>query len=315
MTAASASFTILRDADPVPAALQGAVVAIGNFDGVHRGHQAVMGEALAMGAAKGKPTLALTFEPHPASLFQPGRPFFRLTPEAMKLAEIARLGLNGAVVMGFTPELASEAPDAFVRRVLVGRLGVSAVAVGYDFHFGHKRQGTPDFLKAEGARLGFAVTIVPHLADAEGTVSSSTIRAALAQGDVARAARLMGRPFTVEAVVRHGDKRGRTLGFPTANLALDPAVQLAYGIYAVRVLVGGKLVDGVASHGRRPTFDNGAPLLECFLFDFAGDLYGQTLQVQLVGWIRPELKFDNVEALVTQMNADCQSARALLAAG
>jgi riboflavin kinase / FMN adenylyltransferase len=309
------AFPVLRDGDAVSPALSGAVVAIGNFDGVHRGHQRVIATALAMARERDRPALALTFEPHPASFFAPHVPFFRLTPEPLKVRALQAAGLSGAVVMAFDARLAAEPPDLFIDLVLRDRLAVSGVAVGYDFHFGKARAGTPSFLKASGDRHGFAVEIVPRFTDGGTTISSSAIRAALEAGDAALAATLLGRPYAFIASVRHGDKRGRDLGFPTANLALEPGNRLRQGIYAVRVVLpDGRCVGGAASYGRRPTFDNGAPLFEVYLFDFAGDLYGATLMVEVIGWVRPELKFDGVDALVAQMREDCDTARRLISA-
>ena len=307
-------FRIARDLAAAAAAFRGAVVAIGNFDGVHRGHRSVLAAAQARARQIGRPALALTFEPHTRAYFRPGEPFFRLTDARAKLRLLAGTGLDGAVVLPFDAALAGLTAEDFVRQVLVERLSVAGAAVGFDFHFGQARKGSPDFLAAEGRKLGFPVDVVAPLADDGRPVSSSAIRAALGAGQVAEAAALLGYPWFVTAAVIHGDKRGRDLGFPTANLRLDPACGLAHGIYAVRVGLGERRYEGVASFGRRPTFDNGAPLLEVFLFDFKGDLYGATLDVALIGFIRPELRFDSVDALVARMRQDSVEARALLAA-
>jgi riboflavin kinase/FMN adenylyltransferase len=192
---------------------------------------------------------------------------------------------------------------------LVGRFGIGGAAIGFDFHFGHNRQGSPAYLTEQGARLGFAVDIVPPLEDEGRPVSSGAVRAALSQGKVVEAAELLGAPWFVSGEVIHGDKRGRDLGFPTANLRLDPACGLKYGIYAVRVAVGGKRHDGVASFGVRPMFDAGAPLLEVFLFDFDRDLYGQSIDVAFIGWVRHEQKLESVDVLKRQMSADSAQAR------
>ena len=310
-------FLVLEDPDgPVPE-LQGCVAAIGNFDGVHRGHQALFDRARALAAQSGKPCIALTFEPHPADFFA-GRPvIFRLTPKPAKVLALERAGLDGVVILTFNAALAGVSAEDFVTDILMRRLGVSAVVAGYDFHFGRKRSGTPDFLREAGQRNGFGVEIVPRvLADARGsleTVSSTATRAALERGDVATARALLGHDYFVLGEVLSGQKIGRTLGFPTANMRLDPSCRLRLGIYSVRVRVDGKVYNGVASFGRRPTFDNGAPLLESFLFDFSGDLYGKVLEVDLVSWLRDERKFDSVEALVAQMNHDAAAAREDLA--
>jgi riboflavin kinase/FMN adenylyltransferase len=302
-------FVVARDDSPEIAALRTAVLAIGNFDGVHRGHRSVIELAMRRAKAAGKPSAVLTLEPHPRSYFRPHEKLFRLSDERQKLRLLAATGLDGALVLSFNAGLAGLPAEEFVRRILVERLAVSGVAIGFDFHFGQGRGGSPAFLKEAGARHGFPVDIVPPLEDEGRPVSSGTVRAALETGRVVEAAELLGYPWFVSGEVVHGEKRGRDLGFPTANLRLDPACGLKHGIYAVRVGIGDARYDGVASFGRRPTFDNGAPLLEVFLFDFSGDLYGKTLDVALIGWIRPEEKFDSIEALVAQMNVDAGRAR------
>jgi riboflavin kinase/FMN adenylyltransferase len=308
---ASQSFTIVRDNDDA-GALRRAVIAIGNFDGVHRGHRAVIGKAIARARALSVPAAALTLEPHPRSYFRPNDPLFRLTDERQKLRLLAGSGLDGAIVLTFNTALASLPARDFIDRVLVGRFAVSGVVTGFDFHFGKDRGGSPAFLAAEGQARGFPVDIVPALEDEGRPVSSGTIRAALSAGRVVEAAELLGYPWFASGEVIHGEKRGRDLGFPTANLRLDPACALKHGIYAVRVILGGKPLDGVASFGRRPTFDNGAPLLEVFLFDFAGDLYGQSIDVAFIAWLRPEQRFESADTLVAQMNRDSEQARAAL---
>jgi len=259
----------------------------------------------------------LTLEPHPRSYFRPDEKLFRLTDERQKLRLLASTGLDGAVVLTFNAALAGLPAEQFVSEILVGRLGVSGVAIGFDFHFGQGRGGSPAFLAEAGQRYGFPVDVAPKLEDEGRPVSSGTIRAALEAGRVVEAAELLGYPWFVSGEVIHGEKRGRGLGFPTANLRLDPACGLKHGIYAVRVGIGDArqrtLYDGVASFGRRPTFDNGAPLLEVFLFGFSGDLYGQVMDVALIGWIRPEEKFASIEALMAQMNLDAERARDALA--
>jgi riboflavin kinase/FMN adenylyltransferase len=306
-------FVVVRDDGPEAERLRGAVVAIGNFDGVHRGHRSVIDFAMKRAAAAGKPSAVLTLEPHPRSYFRPDETLFRLTDERQKLRLLASTGLDGAVVLTFNAALAGLPAERFVAEILVGRLGVSGVAIGFDFHFGQGRGGSPAFLKEAGARYGFPVDIAPKLEDEGRPVSSGTIRAALEAGRVVEAAELLGYPWFASGEVIHGEKRGREMGFPTANLKLDPACGLKHGIYAVRVGIGDARYDGVASFGRRPTFDNGAPLLEVFLFDFSGDLYGKSLDVALIGWIRPEEKFVSVEALMAQMSLDSERARDALA--
>lgn len=298
----------------LPERLRGGVVAIGNFDGVHRGHQAVLSLARDIAHAQGQPTSALTFEPHPRSLFRPDQPIFRLTPPHLKGRVIAALGIDGLVVAPFDRVFAALTAEEFVDEVLVGRLGVRHVLIGYDFHFGKARAGSPAFLVEAGARRGFGVSIAEPMKDESGgPISSTRVRDALSTGDVAAANTLLGWRWQIEAEVRHGDKRGRELGYPTANLRLPDDCALALGIYTVRVRLDGRLYDGVASFGRRPTFDNGAPLLEVHLFDFKGDLYGRLLSVSLFEYQRPELKFDSLDALVAQMDRDSARARATLA--
>jgi len=307
-------FTIIRDTTPVAAIPRGAVVAMGNFDGVHLGHRAVIAAALQMGRNHGRPALALTFEPHPRRFFSPNTPQFRLTDEAAKLRLLAGTGLEGAVVMTFDKARAGTTAQDFIHHDLIERLGISGIAVGYDFHFGKGRVGSPSLLVNEAPRLGIEVDVQPHVDFEERPVSSSAIRMALAEGQIEDATRMLGGPWFVSGLVIHGEKRGRDLGYPTANIRLDKNCGLKHGIYAVRVGRGAERLDGVASFGRRPTFDNGAPLLEIFLFDFKGDLYGATLDVAFIGFIREELKFDGADALVRQMNDDSARARERLAA-
>ncbi|TIO48671.1 MAG: bifunctional riboflavin kinase/FAD synthetase [Mesorhizobium sp.] len=300
---------------PLPAHLRGGVVAIGNFDGVHRGHLAVLERALAEARRRGVPALVLTFEPHPRKVFRPDVPLFVLTPPPMKARLLAELGFAALVEQPFTRDFASLSADAFVTDVLETRLGISHAVTGFDFHFGKDRQGGPAFLMAAGERHGFGVTLVDAFRD-EGAevVSSSRIRALLCEGKVEEAAGLLGYRFTVESEVIGGQQLGRTLGFPTANMRFSPEAALKEGIYAVRFRrADGTLHDGVASFGRRPTVDdNGGPLLETFVFDFSGDLYGETCRVSFFGFLRPELKFDGLDALVVQMRRDEAEARALL---
>ena len=307
-------FTIIRDTTPTAAIPRGTVVAMGNFDGVHLGHRAVIAAALQMARVHGRPALAVTFEPHPRSFFSPNTPQFRLTDEAAKLRLLAGTGLAGAVVMTFDKARAGTTAQDFIHHDLIGRLGIRGIAVGYDFHFGKGRVGSPSLLVGEAPRLGIEVDVQPHVDVAERPVSSSAIRMALAEGQIEDATLMLGGPWFVTGKVIHGDKRGRDLGYPTANIRLDKTCGLKHGIYAVRVGRGDQRHDGVASFGRRPTFDNGAPLLEVFLFDFNGDLYGRTLDIAFIGFIREEAKFDSVEALVAGMNEDSARARARLAA-
>jgi riboflavin kinase/FMN adenylyltransferase len=299
--------------------LDGAVVAIGNFDGLHRGHAGVIVRALGLAKRLGGPCALLTFEPHPADFFAGKRVIFRLTPREAKEAILDRMGLDGMIVLTFDAALAGLSAEDFVGKVLVERLAVGGVVAGYDFHFGAKRAGTPEFLKQAGARHGFAVEIVDKITyDASGSldaVSSTAIREALEGGDVRRARELLGHPFLIEGEVVGGAKRGRELGFPTANIVPDASCRLKHGIYAVTVSVDGVTYGGVASFGRRPTFDDGPALLETYVFDFNADLYGKMAEVAFVDFIRGEEKFDSAEALVAQMRKDAARAREMLASG
>src|SRR6202048_1347534 len=314
----ASDFTVIRDTTPEAAIPRGMVVAMGNFDGVHLGHRAVIDAALLMARSHNRPAFAVTFEPHPRSFFSPNTPQFRLTSETNKLRLLAGTGLAGAVVMTFDKGRAGTSAQDFIHHDLIGRLGISGIAVGYDFHFGKGRVGSPSLLVNEAPRLGIEVDVQPHVDIEERPVSSSAIRMALAEGQIEDATAMLGGPWFVAGEVIHGDKRGRDLGYPTANIRLDKNCGLKHGIYAVRVgrRQGKDQVrfDGVASFGRRPTFDNGAPLLEIFLFDFKGDLYGAALDIAFIAFIRDELKFDSVDALVRQMDDDSAKARAALGA-
>lgn len=317
LISAAHGFIIARDPLAPPTGLEGAVVAIGNFDGVHRGHQGVIARARALASRLGHPCAVLTFEPHPADFFAGQPVVHRLTPEEAKARALARLGLDGVIVLSFGPDLAKLTADQFVADILMRRLGIAGAVVGYDFHFGRGREGSPQFLAEAGRQHGFAVDIVEKImADDRGSldaVHSSGVRAALEAGDAAEARRLLGHDFFVVGEVIHGQKLGRTIGFPTANLRISPTCGLRHGIYAVRLTVDGETHDAVASWGRRPTVDNGEPLLEVYVFDFAGDLYGKQVETAFVEWIRPELKFDGLEALTKQIEQDCADARGILA--
>jgi len=304
-------FIVVRDNAP-DASLRGAVVAIGNFDGVHRGHKAVIAVAHNRAKALGKKAAALTFEPHPRDFFNPKERLFRLTDEAAKLRLLAATGLDGAIVLTFDAALARLTAEEFVARILVERFAVSGAVIGFNFHFGVSRAGSPDFLIAEGKKCGFTVDVVPPFEDNGQPIASGPIRAALAAGRVDEAAEYLGYPWFVSGEVVHGDKRGRELGFPTANMRLDAACGLRHGIYAVRVGLDGQRYDAVASFGRRPMFDSGVVLLEVFLFDFAGDLYGRDIDVAFIAWLRAEEKFASLDDLVRQMQDDARRAREAL---
>jgi len=306
-------FLIVDKLESFPEELRGGIVAIGNFDGVHRGHRAVLDAALGLGHGTHHPVYAMSFEPHPRTVFNPSHPVFRLTPPAIKVEILRVCGLEGALILPFTREFAGIEANAFVQDILIDTLGISHAVTGYDFHFGRARQGTPDYLRDAGANHGFGVTIVQREED-EGAevISSSRIRDCLGRGDIVHANGLLGYRWFFEAEVLHGDKRGRDLGYPTANLSLSEDCPLLQGIYAVKAKAAGGWYDGVASYGRRPTFDNGPALFEVHLFGFDGDLYGHTLRVHLVSYLRGEQKFESVEALITQMDQDSEEARAAL---
>ncbi|ARN82383.1 bifunctional riboflavin kinase/FAD synthetase [Methylocystis bryophila] len=304
--------------DPLapPPGLRGGVFALGNFDGLHRGHVAVIERAKTLAARLGRPCAVLTFEPHPADFFAGHSVIFRLTPPLAKAALLKRLGLDGLVTLTFDAAFASLPAESFTSDVLSRRVGASAVVAGYDFRFGKGRRGDAQFLESEGARLGFLVEIVERIVKDEAgsldAVSSTATREALALGDVRLARSLLGRPYFIEGEVVRGAQRGRKLGFPTANIALDVSNRLRHGVYAVTLEARGVLYGGVASFGRRPTFDDGPPLLEVFVFDFDGDLYGETVEVAFYEFLRGEEKFASVEALIAQMQKDAQAARAVL---
>jgi riboflavin kinase/FMN adenylyltransferase len=304
---------IVHGTGNVPQSARGAALAIGNFDGVHRGHQALIKatreEARRLGVQAG----AVVFEPHPREYFQPGKPHFRLTSLPLKLRLLEQFGLDVAVVLPFDAALAGLTADEFVARVLVEALAARQVVVGYDFRFGKGRGGDPDGMQRAGNALGFGVTVIGQVAEAGEVFSSSAIRADLGQGDVKGAAKMLGWWWRVAGVVRGGAKRGTGLGYPTANIGLTPGTALAHGIYAVRVHAEGLHHDGAAYLGTRPTFDDGAPVLETFLFDFHGDLYGREIEIEFIGFIRGDRRFDGAAALQAQMDRDCEQARTILA--
>lgn len=311
---AVSSFLTVETLDDFPQALTDGIVAIGNFDGVHRGHRAVLNTALEQAENKNRSAYVMTFEPHPRTVFRPDHPVFRLTPSGAKADLLQALGFAGMLVIPFDRNFAGITAQDFVHNILSTRLQINHAVIGYDFHFGKARQGTPDFLRAAGVREGFDVSIIEPFEDENAAiVSSSRIREALGAGDIALANSLLGYRWFVDGVVQHGEKRGRDLGYPTANLSLPPECRLRHGIYAVHAYIAGQRYDGVASYGRRPTFDDGAPLLEVHIFEFSDDIYGETIRVTLAGYLRPELKFDGVEPLIDQMNRDSSEAQAALA--
>jgi riboflavin kinase/FMN adenylyltransferase len=305
------AFHRLDGLDSVPASLKGAVVAIGSFDGVHRGHQAVLDRLKARAKASNVPALMLTFEPHPRDVFAPAPFMFRLTPPDIKARLAAALGLDGIVLMPFSRDLSMVEAEDFVSRFLVKALRVSGVIVGADFHFGHNRRGTPDFLRASGAVHGFAVEILDLLPEAGEVVSSSRIRAALGEGKVREANGLLGYHWFFGGEVVKGDQRGRELGFPTANLTVPSTFGLAQGVYAVRARLGERLLDGVASYGK-PMFDNELPPFETHLFDFDADIYGRHLEIALVDHVRGQCVFSGLDELIAAIADDAGSAQSAL---
>ncbi|WP_313446129.1 bifunctional riboflavin kinase/FAD synthetase [Brevundimonas sp.] len=298
---------IWRDWREVPDALKGAAVAVGAFDGVHRGHQAVIAGARDAAERLGAPLGVVSFDPHPRRWFQKDAAPFRLMTAEQMAEALAPLGVDILYLLPFDTEMAGMTDAAFAERVL-------AAAVGFDFTFGKGRSGSPEALRAYGERLGFTVSVAERLDDADGLkLSSSAVREALKAGDMARAAAILGRPFAIRGEVIHGDKRGRAIGVPTANIALGDYMRPAYGVYATRSrLPDGRVIDGVASLGVRPMYALETPLMEVWLFDFDSDVYGQTLDTELVAWLRGEETFDGLDALKTQIDADAAAARFVL---
>ena len=309
---------LFRHHTEVPVEARGAVVAIGNFDGVHLGHQAVIAAAARQAGDLGTSQAVLTFEPHPREFFQPAQPPFRLTPFRIKVRQLEAIGLDHLFVLHFDRELATKSAEAFVVEVLSQGLEAAHVVVGYDFVFGNQRRGNAELLAELGRQRGFGVTTLPPVAGEVGEVFSSTrIRRHLADGGPLAAATLLGRPWEIEGRVEQGDRRGRTLGFPTANLAIAGYLQPTLGVYAVKAGIdegrGTVWRDGVANLGRRPTVGGTRVQLEVHLFDFAGDLYGRELEVEFVAKLRPELHFEQLDLMVEQMHKDAAAARRILA--
>jgi len=310
---------LFRHHTEVPAEARGAVVAIGNFDGVHRGHQAVIADAARQAHGLGTTQAVLTFEPHPREFFQPAQPPFRLTPFRIKVRQLEAMGVDNLFVLPFNSDLAAKSAEAFVVEVLSQGLDVAHVVVGYDFVFGHGRRGNNALLAELGRLHGFGITTVAPAASEGGEIFSSTrVREHLAAARPAAAAELLGRPWEIEGRVEHGEKLGRKLGYPTANFVLHEYLQPAFGIYAIKAGIdeGRETIwhDGVASFGYRPTVGGTHLVFEAHLFDWNGDLYGRHLRVAIIDYLRPEKKFDGLDGLRAQIDADCQAARRLLAA-
>ncbi|MCE2829145.1 MAG: bifunctional riboflavin kinase/FAD synthetase [Sphingomonadales bacterium] len=303
----------LSSRDSIPDALRGGIAALGNFDGFHLGHQAVAGEAIAQAKAQGRPAIIATFDPHPVRYFTPDAPPFRLTTLDQRQRLFEAAGADAMLVFEFDAELAGTSAEDFIDRLLIERLGLAGVVTGEDFTFGKKRGGNIGVLRERGAAQGLSSRAVGPVTDAGGVISSSRIRDALRSGDLASANRLLTRPFAVEAPVQHGDKNGRLLGFPTANMDLGKYLRPRYGVYAVRGrLPDGRLLDGAANVGIRPQFEPPKELLEPHFFDFAEDLYGQTIEVEFHAFLRPEGKYESLEALTAQIAQDCADAKVAL---
>ncbi|MGK6318509.1 bifunctional riboflavin kinase/FAD synthetase [Sphingomonas sp. DT-204] len=303
----------LSGSSAVPAHLRGGIVALGNFDGFHLGHQAVVGRAIARARAEGWPAIVATFDPHPVRFFRPDTPPFRLTTLDQREELFAAAGADAMLVFEFDAELVALTARDYAEQRLVGLAGVGGVVTGEDFTFGKGRGGNTEVLAALGRELGFSTDVVPPVTQGGEPVSSSRIREALQAADPREAARLLTRPFAIRGLVEPGAKLGRVLGYPTANLTLGTYLRPAYGIYAVRGRIpGGRVLDGVASLGIRPSIDPPVELLEPHFFDFSGDLYGQEIEVRLIDHIRPEEKFDDLDALKARIAEDCERAKALL---
>ena len=310
--------TIVRlDASqPMPEPLRGAVIALGNFDGFHRGHQAVVGAAIDWARAEGRPAIVATFDPHPVRYFAPDAAPFRLTTLDQREELFAAAGADAMLVFAFDAALAGTTAQDFVGELLARRLGAAAVVTGEDFTFGKGRGGNVSVLAQLGAGLGLRTRAIGPVSEGGEVISSSRIREALKAGDCATATHLLTRPFAIRGKVQHGDKLGRTIGFPTANLALGSYLRPRYGIYAVTgTLPGGRVVHGAANLGVRPQFEPPRELLEPHFFDFDGDLYDQEIEVAFHHFLRGEAKFDSLEALTAQIEADCVRARTMLGQG
>jgi riboflavin kinase/FMN adenylyltransferase len=307
---------IVTDWRDLPDRLRGAAVAIGAFDGVHRGHQAVIAEARKAADRLGVPLAVVSFAPHPRRWFQPEAAPFRLMTPAQMARALAPMGVDRLYLLPFDATMAALTDEAFAREVLRDGLGIAHAAVGFDFTYGKGRTGSAEGLRRQGEALGFGVNVVDRIDDGDGLkLSSSGVREALKAGDMPRAAAILGRPFAIEGEVIHGDKRGRTIGVPTANVSMADYMRPAYGVYATRTrLPDGRVIDGVANLGVRPMFEIDQPLLEVWLFDFDGELYGQTVETELVAFLRGEMQFDGLDALKIQINRDADAAREALVA-
>jgi len=300
--------------DPVQSPLRGAIIALGNFDGFHQGHQAVAGEAIRWAQAEGRPSIIATFDPHPVRFFKPDVAPFRLTTLEQRQELYLAAGATTMLVFHFDRELSGTSAQDFIEKILIERLGAHGVVTGGDFSFGKGAKGNVDLLRGFGAELGLQSRVVKAVQGAGDIVSSSRIREALRDGDPQLAAKLLTRPFAIRGIVEHGDKNGRKLGYPTANLSVENYLRPKYGVYAVTgtILATGETLKGAANIGIRPQFTPPKELLEPYFFDFSGDLYGQEIEVAFHHFLRPEAKFDGLDALMEQMDKDCAHARELL---
>ena len=304
----------LNGTDRIEGDLRGAILALGNFDGFHFGHQAVAGKALSWARDEGRPAIIATFDPHPVRFFKPDLPPFRLTSLDQRQRLFADAGASAMLVFEFNAGLAGTTAEDFITELLVDRFGAAGVVTGADFTFGKGAKGNIDLLREVGAAHGLKSEAVSAISDSDDVISSSRIRAALKEGLCEEANRLLTRPFAIRGDVIHGDKNGRLLGYPTANIDIGQYLRPKYGIYAVKGrLPDGRVLNGAANLGIRPSFDPPKELLEPYFFDFSEDLYGQTIEVELHHFLRGEQKFDDLEALMVQMEKDCERARALLA--
>jgi riboflavin kinase/FMN adenylyltransferase len=301
--------------DHVPKPLRGAIIALGNFDGFHIGHQAVAGEAIKWAQAEGRPSIIATFDPHPVQFFKPDAAPFRLTTLEQRQELYLAAGATAMLVFHFDADLSGQSAEDFIAKILVERFGAFGVVTGEDFSFGKGAKGDVELLRSFGGELGLQSRTVPAVMDGGTPVSSSRIREALRDGDPQEAARLLSRPFAIRGIVEHGDKRGREIGFPTANLAIDKYLRPKYGVYAVTttILSTGQVLKGAANMGIRPQFEPPKELLEPHFFDFNGDLYGQEIEVHMHHFLRPEGKYDGLDALIEQIGKDCDQVRELLA--
>ena len=302
--------------DPVQDPLRGAIIALGNFDGFHQGHQAVAGEAIEWAHSEGRPSIIATFDPHPVRFFRPDAPPFRLTTLEQRQELYLAAGATAMLVFHFDKELSSTSAEDFIEKILIERLGAHGVVTGGDFSFGQRALGNVELLKTFGAERGLHSRVVEAVEGSGDVVSSSRVREALREGDPQLAAQLLTRPFAIRGIVEHGDKNGRKLGYPTANLSIESYLRPKYGVYAVTgtILSTGETLKGAANIGIRPQFDPPKELLEPHFFDFSGDLYGQEIEVAFHHFLRGEAKFAGLDELMAQMEKDCDEARRLLSA-